>query len=978
MSIRLDDAIIRQLEVQNAGKFIYSGIQQASTNSARPVWFSNNSGPSIPVYSDTFKYNPSTRSLELTPASDTNSAYLKTTTGILSIKSASTLYLDRGSNCSLIFQLAGAENARFDTSGNFRPKEENLYNIGNSTYPWKDIYARRFLVSAEGRTYAYLNANTLGTTTTTGIARLSLGNNLASGTEKNAKGQILLYGQNTGYLTINTNVGTGTPILYLRDHGKTAYTVGTPNTSAVGGSTHPVYVDSSGIVTACGSLWTNSDLNSTSEFQVGTTSAAGKIYLYSQSTSTGNRGIYSSNNAEEQISILTVTKDNVVSLNGSAKKLETGRTLKVALNSTNVSAAFDGTNNVHNIGVSGTLAVSNGGTGTATAPVAGGVIYGASTSAYGCTAVGTSGQLLQSAGTGKPTWITATNSNIASTIVKRDSSGNFSAGTITAALSGNASTATKLQTARKINSVSFDGSANITFKGNYVSNTSYGSLPVGISYIEMPSTATVSGDPTYGVMLTTYYNSARAFQLVGTNNNNLSFRCLHSNLSSDAGTGYGVWNKILHSNNYTSYTVTKTGTGASGTWGISVTGSAATLYNSSAGTLTWSGDHMLSSSARPNAKLHFGTDTLYQYRNSTYYIILDSGNYTSYTVTKTGSGASGTWGISITGNADTATVAGYTTRWDIEASNPTTTSTDNSTGYFNKAGSHIYWYYTNGLLNGQPSTYGYLLDIGNYSERHQIWMTQNTGSLLHRGGNAGGWSSEGWRTILDSNNYSSYALPLNGGTVYGTVTINNGNSSGYLQLSEDGEGGTIRMAGPNASYIWEMDSYNNSTFRIFTNGSGSYKFFVFDGASGAFSAPSVYGAVWNDYAEYRSQTEELKPGHVAYCDNDGKLRQTTSRLQKFEGVVSDTFGFAIGKTEEAKTPLAVSGRVLVYTYEDRNTFNSGDCVCAGPNGRVCKMTREEIAYYPDKIVGIVSEIPEYDTWGTGKVNVDGRIWIKVK
>lgn len=36
---------------------------------------------------------------------------------------------------------------------------------------------------------------------------------------------------------------------------------------------------------------------------------------------------------------------------------------------------------------------------------------------------------------------------------------------------------------------------------------------------------------------------------------------------------------------------------------------------------------------------------------------IDSGNYTSYCPTKTGSGASGTWGISITGNAATATKA---------------------------------------------------------------------------------------------------------------------------------------------------------------------------------------------------------------------------------------------------------------------------------------------------------------------------------
>jgi hypothetical protein len=62
----------------------------------------------------------------------------------------------------------------------------------------------------------------------------------------------------------------------------------------------------------------------------------------------------------------------------------------------------------------------------------------------------------------------ATNANTASTIVKRDGSGNFTAGTITAALSGNASTATSaatLTTARNIGGVSFNGSANIDLPG---------------------------------------------------------------------------------------------------------------------------------------------------------------------------------------------------------------------------------------------------------------------------------------------------------------------------------------------------------------------------------------------------------------------------------------------------------------------------------------------------------------------------------
>ena len=62
----------------------------------------------------------------------------------------------------------------------------------------------------------------------------------------------------------------------------------------------------------------------------------------------------------------------------------------------------------------------------------------------------------------------ATSANTANTIVKRDASGNFSAGTVTASLSGNASTATKWATGRTISltgdvtgtSASFDGSGN--------------------------------------------------------------------------------------------------------------------------------------------------------------------------------------------------------------------------------------------------------------------------------------------------------------------------------------------------------------------------------------------------------------------------------------------------------------------------------------------------------------------------------------
>lgn len=140
----------------------------------------------------------------------------------------------------------------------------------------------------------------------------------------------------------------------------------------------------------------------------------------------------------------------------------------------------------------------------------------------------------------------------------------------------------------------------------------------------------------------------------------------------------------------------------------------------------------------------------------------------------------------------------------------------------------------------------------------------------------------------------------------------------------------------------------------------------------------LYGAAWNDYAEYRETTETVEPGRVICENGDDTLSLATERMQPGASVVSDTFGFAIGETEIAKTPIAVSGRVLVYTYEDRNSYKPGDAVCAAPNGTVSKMTREEIREYPERIVGTVSAIPEYETWGEGDVPVNGRIWIKVR
>lgn len=143
---------------------------------------------------------------------------------------------------------------------------------------------------------------------------------------------------------------------------------------------------------------------------------------------------------------------------------------------------------------------------------------------------------------------------------------------------------------------------------------------------------------------------------------------------------------------------------------------------------------------------------------------------------------------------------------------------------------------------------------------------------------------------------------------------------------------------------------------------------------------SITGAVWNDYAEYRkSDCEEF--GRVLVEKGDDTLTKSTERLSHFAGISSDTWGFCQGETNMAKTPIAVAGRVLAYTYQDRNNYKPGDCVCAAPGGTVDIMSREEIINWPDRIIGTVSCVPGYEEWGGGDrepVKVDGRIWIKIK
>ena len=149
-------------------------------------------------------------------------------------------------------------------------------------------------------------------------------------------------------------------------------------------------------------------------------------------------------------------------------------------------------------------------------------------------------------------------------------------------------------------------------------------------------------------------------------------------------------------------------------------------------------------------------------------------------------------------------------------------------------------------------------------------------------------------------------------------------------------------------------------------------------------ASQIYGSVQNDYAEFR-QADTIEPGRVIKENGNDTLSLTTKRLERGCEIISDTFGFAIGETEKAKTPIAVAGRVLAYPYESIEEFKAhiGWPVCSGPEGTVSIMTEEEEEKYSSRIIGTISAIPDYDIWyggvnGDMPIEVKGRIWIKVK
>lgn len=417
--------------------------------------------------------------------------------------------------------------------------------------------------------------------------------------------------------------------------------------------------------------------------------------------------------------------------------------------------------------------------------------------------------------------------------------------TLGVSITGNAATATKLQTARTINGTSFNGTTNIT--------TAYWGATRTIT-LSGAVTGSASINGSKNVTITTTYQTGSidgryvgGKKTAGHGSKGTAYTAdtYSSNFVNKAFVAYAERGSWSYANN--GYITTNTGVNIplAGTaifqWGASDTNKTQLFIT----------PHNNSGVSNPAAnEMLFYTSNGSGY-TSAWTRVLTHRNYTTYTVTKTGGGASGTWRISITGNAATATTAQYL------ASNSRMDYGWNGLNYFNingTAGTAV-------KANNTPTTawwhilrFNHANSSGYYTD---LAVPFNANSLYYKRVAAGALVNGKWVRILDELNYTAYVNPANFVTSLGT----NGN---YVTWTKNGT--TNNLTVPFATTSNVLNNLGNRTAISGTTvgQSGLRLYKVYNNGY-----PVTYGNVLNiggsGYGELLFQwTGDSNPGHLYY------------------------------------------------------------------------------------------------------------------
>ena len=495
--------------------------------------------------------------------------------------------------------------------------------------------------------------------------------------------------------------------------------------------------------------------------------------------------------------------------------------------------------------------------------------------------------------------------------------------------SGNAPSATKLQTARTINGTSFNGTANITTANWGTTRT----LTIGNTGKSVNGSGNVSWSLSeIGAAAKSHGNHVPATQAADNKkflrNDNTWQTVTPANIGA-APSGH-THNQILDGNSNITITQANDRSGLDGknninldSWyGVSISNGCSNAENY--GQVTFSVD------ARNGNVWTRGTVNAPIFSGSL------SGNASSATKLQTaraikigntsrnfdGTG-NVTWTLSDIGAAASnhshsnyAASSHEHNYLNVKGTNTINSTANDTTANWGAQGNSVHWYAgVEGLLHDQPSSWGYLVNIGQSSEVHQVWMTQASGDLLHRGGNGSGWSGS-WRTILDSSNYSTWAaakshthdyaasnhthnyaaanhnhdsayLKLSGGTLSGSLTVNNNVYSQGFCVSKNGKEVWFDI-GDSDTYIWASGA--NKSLQITHSGDLN-----FDGQ------PVLYGGRGNNYDTatstiYFNNSGTSHKGRIScYNNTDGDYVQlalrTADATTNYMTVRTDTVNF---------------------------------------------------------------------------------------
>ena len=208
---------------------------------------------------------------------------------------------------------------------------------------------------------------------------------------------------------------------------------------------------------------------------------------------------------------------------------------------------------------------------------------------------------------------------------------------------------------------------------------------------------------------------------------------------------------------------------------------------------------------------------------------LNNRNYTDYTVTKTGGGASGTWGINITGNAGYASSAGNADTVDGLHSNRFT-FVYNSTNYNNSSSltvnqmaadgnsnSHVGMIYA-GTDNPVSSSGNWVHvwsqswsrgSISSWCSQIALGVQQGTGMWYRT--TSGALAGKAWNRVLDSANYTSYVNNYYWANVKISTSSNSATYPTFANMKSTGR-----------VYLDEWIQFSGSTGLYWPNANGAH------------------------------------------------------------------------------------------------------------------------------------------------------------